>query len=86
MLVGTVIGRATSTVKHHSMQGCKLLIVQPTMADRQTPDGFPIVAIDTIGAGTGERVMITSDGAGTRKLLDADATPVRWSVLGIEDE
>ena len=46
----------------------------------------PLVAIDTIGAGTGERVMITSDGAGTRKMLNADATPVRWSVIGIEDE
>ena len=67
------------------MDGCKLLIVQPTMADKTTPDGYPLVAIDTIGAGVGERVMITSDGAGTRKMLNADATPVRWSVIGIED-
>lgn len=86
MLVGKVIGTAVSTVKHHSMEGCKLLIVQPTMADRELPDGHPLVAIDTIGAGTGERVMITSDGVGTRKMLNADATPVRWSVIGIEDE
>ena len=86
MLVGKVIGTAVSTVKHHSMDGCKLLIVQPTMADRSTPDGYPLIAIDTIGAGKGERVMITSDGVGTRKMLDADATPVRWSVIGIEDE
>lgn len=68
------------------MDGCKLLVVQPVMADRNTPDGYPLVAIDTIGAGTGERVMITSDGVGTRKMLNADATPVRWSVIGIEDE
>ncbi len=68
------------------MEGCKLLVVQPTMADRITPDGYPLVAIDTIGAGKGERVMITSDGVGTRKMINADATPVRWSVIGIEDE
>jgi len=86
MLPAKVIGTAVSTVKHHSMDGCKLLIVQPTMADRKTADGYPLVAIDTIGAGTGERVMITSDGVGTRKMLNADATPVRWSVIGIEDE
>ena len=86
MLVGKVIGTAVSTVKHHSMDGCKLLVVQPLMADRKSPDGYPLVAIDTIGAGTGESVMITSDGVGTRKMLNADATPVRWSVIGIEDE
>lgn len=67
------------------MQGSKLLVVQPMMADGKTADGYPLVAIDTIGAGKGERVMITSDGAGTRKMLNADATPVRWSVIGIED-
>ena len=86
MLTAKVIGTVVSTVKHHSMDGCKLLVVQTVMADRKTPDGYPLVAIDTIGAGTGERVMITSDGAGTRKMLNADATPVRWSVIGIEDE
>ena len=85
MLSAKVIGSAVSTVKHSSMEGCKLLVVQPTMADRSSPDGYPLVAIDTIGAGPGERVMITSDGAGTRKMLNADATPVRWSVIGIED-
>lgn len=86
MLTAKVVGTAVSTVKHHSMDGCKLLVVQPVMADRETPDGYPLVAIDTIGAGTGERVMITSDGVGTRKMLNADVTPVRWSVIGIEDE
>lgn len=85
MLSAVVIGNAVSTVKHHSMNGCKLLVVQPTMADGKTPDGYPLVAIDKIGAGKGERVIITSDGAGTRKMLNADATPVRWAVIGIED-
>lgn len=67
------------------MNGCKLLVVQPLMADRTTADGYPLIAIDTIGAGTGEQVMITSDGVGTRQMLNADATPVRWSVIGIPD-
>ena len=86
MLVAKVLGTATSTVKHPSMEGSKLLVVQPMMADRTTADGYPLVAIDTIGAGRGERVLLTSDGVGTRKMLNADATPVRWSVIGIEDE
>lgn len=85
MLKAIVVGTAVSTVKHASMEGAKLLVVQPTMADGNSPDGYPLVAIDCLGAGAGERVMLTSDGVGTRQMLNADATPVRWSVVGIED-
>ena len=86
MQIATVIGNAVSTVKHASMDGTKLLIVQPTMADGTSADGFPLVAIDALGAGIGDRVMITSDGASTREMLKTDATPVRWSVVGIQDD
>ncbi len=85
MLLGDVIGTAVSTVKHRSMQGHKLLVVQPLMADRISPDGDPLIAVDGVGAGTGQRVMLTSDGRGARELLGADATPVRWTVVAIED-
>ena len=53
------------------MAGSKLLVVQPQMADGKTPDGFPQVAVDGIGAGAGDQVMITSDGRGARELLQA---------------
>jgi ethanolamine utilization protein EutN len=85
MQVGLVIGTATSTVKHPSMRGQKLLVVQPLMADGRSTDGDPQIAVDAVGAGRGERVMITSDGRYTRELLKADATPVRWSVIAIAD-
>ena len=67
------------------MNGQKLLIVQPCLADGKTPDGDPLVAIDAVGAGRGETVIITSDGRFARGMLGVDATPVRWSVIGIED-
>jgi ethanolamine utilization protein EutN len=86
MQLGEVVGTATATVKHQSMNGWKLLIVQPYLVDGKTPDGDPVLAIDDRGAGRGERVIITSDGAGTRALVGSDTTPVRWSVLGIADE
>ena len=85
MQVGVVVGTATSTVKHSSMRGWKLLIVQPYGVDGATPDGEPVIAIDALGAGCGERVLISSDGKGTRAMLKVEATPVRWSVIGIED-
>ena len=67
------------------MQGCKLLVVQFYGADGRTPDGDPVLAVDRIGAGSGERVVLSSDGRTTRELLNSDATPVRWSVIGIQD-
>jgi len=79
-----VLGNATSTVKHPSMEGWKLLVVQPLGKD-DTHDGFPALAVDTIGAGKGDTVIISSDGKYTRKLIGADNTPVRWSVLGVVD-
>lgn len=85
MLTGRVIGTATATVKHASMKGWKLLVVQPLAADGRSPDGDPVLAVDVLGAGRGERVILSSDGRGTRALLGSDTTPVRWSVLGIPD-
>lgn len=86
MLIGRVVGTATSTVKHASMQACKLLVVQPLMADGESIDGDPLVVVDQLGAGLGERVILTSDGVATREMLHTEATPVRWSVVGIPDE
>jgi len=86
MLVGSVVGTAISTVKHASMERQKLLIVQPYLADGVQPDGEPLVAIDSVGAGIGQKVILTSDGRFARDWLRASATPVRWTVVGIQDE
>ncbi len=86
MQLALVVGNATATVKHASMNGRKLLIVQPLMADEASPDGEPIIAVDGVGAGRGDTVMITSDGRGARALVGCDTTPVRWTVIGIRDE
>ena len=85
MFLGRVIGSATSTVKHPSMEGLKLLLVMALEADGRSREGDPILVVDTLGAGYGETVMITSDGIGARELIGCDTSPVRWSVLGIAD-
>ncbi len=71
MQIGLVIGTATATVKHPTLTGWKLLIVQPLMANGRNPDGDPQLAIDKFGAGRGEHVIITSDGKGTQELMNA---------------
>lgn len=85
MQLALVVGTATSTVKHASMRGQKLLVVQSLLADGRGTDGDPQIAVDAVGAGKGEVVMITSDGRFTREVLKTEATPVRWSVIGIRD-
>jgi microcompartment protein CcmK/EutM len=69
MQLARIIGTATATVKHPSLTGATLFVVQPLMADRATPDGDPQLAIDTVAAGTGDLVMITSDGRLLRDVL-----------------
>ena len=85
MQLAKVIGNTSATVKHESLVGAKLLIVVPLMADGEAVDGFPLIAIDGVGAGIGETVMISSDGHGAREMLGTNATPVRWSIVGRKD-
>ena len=46
MQLGLVVGNVTSTKKHPSLHGWKLLVVQPMLADGTKPDGDPVLAID----------------------------------------
>jgi ethanolamine utilization protein EutN len=82
---GTVVGTATSTVKHPTLAGWKMLVVQFYAVDGTTPDGEPVLAVDALGAGTGDQVILSSDGKTTQELLGSNNTPVRWCVVGIQD-
>jgi ethanolamine utilization protein EutN len=85
MQVARVVGRATATVKHYSLDRQKLLIVKPLMADGVRIDGEPLITIDLIGAGIGDDVILSSDGASIRQALNIEHNPIRWSVVGIVD-
>ena len=85
MQLASVLGHATSTIKHPTLAGWKLLVVQPLDAGGGA-DGTPVLAIDDLGARRGDRVVLTSDGKGVRDLMKSDNTPVRWAVIGITDE
>ena len=84
MLIGVVEGTAVATVKHPSMTGWKLLIVQP-LDGAGEPDGDPVMAIDSLGAGRGAEVVISSDGQGARAMVGDTTSPVRWLVTGLVD-
>jgi ethanolamine utilization protein EutN len=84
MQIGKVVGHAVSTVKHPSLTGWRLPVVQ-IMTPTGEPDGEPILAIDSLGAGAGDRVILCNDGAGTRQLVDNKNSPARWFVMGLCD-
>ena len=85
MLVGLVEGNITTHIRHRSMAGWKVLIVQPLGLEGE-PDGDPVLAIDMLGAGHGTKVVISNDGRGTREMVGDENSPVRWSVIGLVDE
>lgn len=85
MLLGTVIGHATATIKHHSMNGWRLVIVQPVNSRRE-PEADPVVAVDKLGSGPGQVVVMNSDGRAARELIGDDKSPVRYFVIAISDE
>jgi ethanolamine utilization protein EutN len=84
MQIGRVVGQGVATVKHPSLQGWRLLLVQPLTPDGKE-DGEPLLAIDQLGAGANHRVILSNDGAGARELVGSKNSPVRWMVLGVCD-
>jgi len=84
MQIGRVVGHAVATVKHSSFQGWKLLLIQMLGMDGR-PDGEPILALDHLGAGRGDRVMVCNDGAEARAMVGVKNSPARWFVMGLVD-
>ncbi len=84
MILGRITGSVVSTIHHPVVEGRKLLV-----AERLDPTGRPtggyIIAIDAIGAGQGETVLILDEGNGARQILDDTDAPVRSIVIGVVD-
>ena len=85
MQLGTVIGHATSTIKHPSLEGWRLLVVQ-ILNNARLPEADPVVAFSKLGPGVGQTVILNSDGKGARDLIGDQKSPARWFVIGIVDE
>lgn len=84
MQLGIVIGQATSTIKHRSLKGWRLAVVQLLNAGGSA-EGDCVVAADGWGAGVGERVILNSDGRRAREVIGDEKSPVRWVVVGVEE-
>ncbi len=83
MLIAKVIGTTVSTIKDEKLTGRKLLIVRQT-DERGEPFGKPFVAVDTVDAGVGDRVL-TAAGSSARQTTITKDTPVDAVIMSIID-
>jgi len=84
MQLGRVVGTLVATQKHRKLEGAKLLLVQPLTLDDQ-PRGTPLLTIDSVGAGVGEKVLIVIEGRAAGDALGRKAAPVDAAIIGIVD-
>ena len=84
MQIGRVVGTVVSTQKHRTFEGAKLLLVQPLAMD-DTPRGAPLLAVDGVGAGVHEKVLIVLEGRAAGEALGRKAAPVDAAIVGIID-
>jgi ethanolamine utilization protein EutN len=82
MILGKVTGNIISTIHHSSMDSRKLLIVDKLDADSK-PTGNYLIAVDAIGAGNGETVIVLDEGGGANMVLQDNGLPVRSVVVGV---
>jgi ethanolamine utilization protein EutN len=84
MQIARVVGTVVSTQKHRKFEGAKLLLVQPLNLD-DTPKGNALLAVDGVGAGVHEKVIIVLEGRAAGEALGRKAAPVDAAVVGIVD-
>ena len=84
MQIGRVDRHARRTQKHRKLEGAKLLLVQPLTLDDK-PRGTPLLTIDSVGAGVGEKVLVVIEGRAAGEALRRKAAPVDAAIIGIVD-
>jgi len=83
--IGRVAGTVVATICSPIFEGRRLLMVD-LLDDKGRATGRDLIAVDSVGAGAGEMVLILDEGNGARQVLQAPDAPVRAVVVGIVDE
>jgi ethanolamine utilization protein EutN len=85
MLIAKVVGTVVATQKNKKFEGAKLMLVQPLNLD-DTPRGNALLAVDGVGAGVNEKVLIVLEGRAAGEALGKKAAPVDAAIIGIIDQ
>ena len=84
MLIGRVIGNVVATAKYEKLSGEKLMLVQPLALDG-ADKGNPVLAIDGVDAGIGDRELLVQDGKAANLVLDKGLAAVDAAIVGVVD-
>ena len=84
MILAKVIGQIVATQKDPSHEGQKILLVQP-LTIHQEPIGDPLVALDAVDAGVGDRVLAVQEGFSAMTSVGHTAAPIDAAVIGVVD-
>jgi ethanolamine utilization protein EutN len=79
-----VVGTVVSTQKHPKFEGAKLLLVQPITLDDK-PRGVALLAVDAVGAGVNEKVLVVIEGRAAAEAVGRTGAPVDAAIIGIVD-
>jgi microcompartment protein CcmK/EutM len=82
--IARVVGTVVSTQKHPKFEAAKLLLVQPLNLD-DTPRGTALLAVDGVGAGVHEKVLVVLEGRAAGETLGRKGAPVDAAIIGIID-
>ncbi len=85
MLLARVEGNLTATRKHPSFEGWRLVICQPISQSGEA-EGVPQIAIDPHGAAMHQHVLISFEGAASRKAVGDEKSPIRCMITALVDE
>ena len=84
MNLARIDGTIVASTCHPSMVGRRTVICQPLDAEGRE-EGTPVLAVDPLGAGLHQRVLLSTDGSATRELVGDPKTPLRNLIIGIVD-
>ena len=84
MQIAKVIGTVVATQKNRKFEGAKLMLVQPMNMD-DTPRGHALIAVDGVGAGVDDRVLVVLEGRAAGEALGQKGAPVDAAIIGIID-
>jgi microcompartment protein CcmK/EutM len=84
MLIARVMGNVVATQKNPKLEGAKLLLVQPLDLEGKER-GAPVLAVDGVDAGVGDRVLLIQDGRSAQLVLGRMPAAVDAAVVGVVD-
>lgn len=84
MIIARVIGDLVATQKHPSHEGRKILVVQPLDLDGRDR-GDPVLALDAVDAGIGDRVLVVQEGWSAANAVGRPQSPIDMAVVGVVD-